>query len=50
MIRDIIELLKTDDFIQGEEIIQKAKGKYKTPKGFNEWLNYIRRRTHGGNN
>ena len=50
MIRDIIELLKTDDFIEGEEIIQIAKGKYKTPRGFKEWLNYIRRRTHGRSN
>lgn len=49
MIKDIIELLKTDDYLDGSETIQIAKGKYKTPKGFKGWLDYIKRRTHGRN-
>jgi len=47
MIRDVIELLRSDDFKDGSEIIQFAKGKYKTPSNFKEWMNHIKRRIHG---
>jgi hypothetical protein len=50
MIRNIIELLKSDSFIDAEEIIQVAKGKYKTPENLKEGINYIRRRNHGRSN
>ena len=50
MIKDIIELLKSDDYFDASEAIQIAKGKYKTPTSFNDWLNYVKRRIHGRQN
>lgn len=47
MIKDIIDLLKTSDYLDASEAIQIAKGKYKTPSNFKEWMNYIKRRIHG---
>jgi hypothetical protein len=49
MIKDIIELLRTDDFIKSSEAIQIAKGKYKTPQTFKESITYIKRRINGRN-
>lgn len=47
MIRDVIDLLRANEYADGSEIIQFAKGKYKTPSGFNGWINYIKRRVYG---
>jgi hypothetical protein len=49
MIKDIIELLKADDYLNASESIQIAKGKYKSPQSFKECINYIKRRTNGNN-
>jgi hypothetical protein len=43
MIKDIIELLKSDDFANGGELIQLAKGKYKVPQTLTEYKNYFKR-------
>ena len=43
MIKDIIELLKSDDFADGGELIQLAKGKYKVPQTLKEYKNYLKR-------
>ena len=47
MIRDIIELLKSDDYFDSSEAVQIAKGKYKSPQSFKECINYLKRRTNG---
>jgi len=44
MIREIIELLKVDDFNNSSELIDIAKGKYKFPETFKELKQKIRRR------
>lgn len=49
MIKDIIELLKSDDYFDASEAIQIAKGKYKSPQSFKECINYIKTRTNGNN-
>jgi len=43
MIKEIIELLKSDDFAHGGELIQLAKGKYKVPQSLKEYKNYLKR-------
>lgn len=43
MIKDIIELLKSDDFANGGELIQLAKGRYKVPQSLKEYKNYFKR-------
>jgi hypothetical protein len=43
MIKNIIELLKSDDFANGGELIQLAKGKYKVPQTLTEYKNYFTR-------
>jgi hypothetical protein len=43
MIKDIIELLKSDDFANGGELIQLAKGKYKVPQSLKEYKKYFKR-------
>ena len=43
MIKNIIELLKSDDFADGGELIQLAKGKYKVPQSLKEYKNYFKR-------
>lgn len=43
MIKNIIELLKSDDFVNGGELIQLAKGKYKVPQSLAEYKNYFKR-------
>ena len=47
MIRQIIELLKYDDYYGVSEDIDLAKGKYKAPKGFKEARELIKRRKNG---
>lgn len=44
MIREIIELLKVDDFSNSSELIDIAKGKHKLPETFKELKQKIRRR------
>ena len=43
MIRDIIDLLKADDWNDGGELIQIAKGKYKIPQSLKEYKDYFNR-------
>lgn len=43
MIKHIIELLKSDDFANGGELTQLAKGKYKVPQSLAEYKNYFKR-------
>jgi len=47
MIKDIIELLKSDDYFNASEAIQIAKGKYKTPTTLNGFVNYFKRINNG---
>ena len=47
MIKDIIELLKSDAYFNATEAIQIAKGKYKSPQSFKECINYVKRRING---
>lgn len=47
MIKETIDLLQSDEWNNGGEIIQAAKGKYKTPSKFSEWMRYIKFRTSG---
>jgi hypothetical protein len=47
MIKEIIELLKTDEYINASEVIQIAKGKYKTPFTASEIITHIKRRNNG---
>ncbi len=43
MIRDIIDLLKTDHFYGISERVEIAKGKYKYPKTFRDlWNKFVR--------
>lgn len=47
MLKAIIDMLKTDDFIDAHEVIQIAKGKYKVPTSAKEILDNVRRRNNG---
>ena len=44
MIKQIIELLKTDDFYGIAEEIEVAKGRYKAPETIKEGINSAKRR------
>jgi ribosomal protein S8 len=43
MIKEILNILKADDFIIGDEVIDIAKGKYEAPLKLKEIKNYIKR-------
>jgi hypothetical protein len=43
MIKDIIELLKTEDWHDGGQLTQMAKGKYKVPQNLKEYKDYFKR-------
>jgi hypothetical protein len=47
MIREIIDLLKTEDFYGVDPIIDIAKGKYKTPTKIKELKESVKRRING---
>jgi hypothetical protein len=47
MIKEILELLRAEDWRDGSEIVQIAKGKYKTPTNFKEARAYIKRKRNG---
>jgi len=47
MIKEVIDLLKSEEWEDGGELIQFAKGKYETPQGFNGWLKHLKLRTRG---
>ena len=44
MIRNILDLLKTDHFYNVSEEVEIAKGKYKIPEGRKEIVHNIKRR------
>jgi hypothetical protein len=41
--REIIELLQANEWYDGDEFIQIAKGKYHHPSTFKEWIQKIKR-------
>ncbi len=43
MIKEILEILKADDFFIGDEVIDTAKGKYEAPLKLKEIKNYVKR-------
>tara|TARA_S200002703_G_scaffold124030_1_gene110066 strand:+ start:413 stop:556 length:144 start_codon:yes stop_codon:yes gene_type:complete len=47
MIREVIDLLKADDFYGVDPIIDIAKGKYKAPTKFKEFKESVKRRVNG---
>lgn len=47
MIREIVDLLKADDFFGVDPIIDIAKGKYKAPKTLKELKQSVKRRING---
>lgn len=47
MIRDIIDLLKANDFYGVHPIIDIAKGKYKAPTKIKELKESVKRRSNG---
>ena len=47
MIREVIDLLKADDFYGVDPIIDIAKGKYKAPTKFKEFKESVKRRSNG---
>jgi hypothetical protein len=49
MIKNIIDLLNSDDWYVGDEDIDIAKGKYEAPKSFKELRTSIKRNTYKGN-
>ncbi len=44
MIKNIIELLKVDEFYNKSELIEIAKGKYKAPETWREMFRNVKRR------
>ena len=44
MLRNIIDLLNSNDFYNQSELIEIAKGKYKAPTSLNEMINNTKRR------
>jgi len=44
MLRNIIDLLNSNDFYNQSELIEIAKGKYKAPRTLKEMLNNAKRR------
>lgn len=47
MIRELVDLLKTDEFYGVDPIIDIAKGKYKAPESLKEMKQSIKRRVNG---
>ena len=47
MIREIVDLLKTNDFYGVDPLIDIAKGKYKAPNNIKELKESIKRGTNG---
>lgn len=47
MIRELIDLLKADDFYGVDPIIDIAKGRYKAPESLKEMKQSIKRRVNG---
>jgi len=47
MIREIVDLLKTNEFYGVDPIIDIAKGKYKAPESLKEMKQSIKRRVNG---
>jgi len=47
MIREIVDLLKTNEFYGVDPIIDIAKGKYKAPENLKEMKQSIKRRVNG---
>ena len=44
MLKNIIDLLNTNDFYNQSEVIEIAKGKYKAPESIKEMLKNTKRR------
>jgi hypothetical protein len=47
MIKEIVDLLKADDFYGVDPIIDIAKGKYKAPVNIKELKESVKRRSNG---
>lgn len=47
MIRELVDLLKADDFYGVDPVIDIAKGKYKAPTKLKELKESIKRRANG---
>lgn len=47
MIREIVDLLKADNFYGVDPVIDIAKGKYKAPTKLNELKESVKRRSNG---
>lgn len=47
MIKELVELLKADDFYGVDPIIDIAKGKYKAPENLKELKESVKRRSNG---
>jgi len=47
MIKNIVDLLKADDFYGVDPIIDIAKGKYKAPTKFKQFKESVKRRSNG---
>ena len=47
MIRELVDLLKTNEFYGVDPIIDIAKGKYKAPESLKEMKQSIKRRVNG---
>lgn len=47
MIRQVLDLLKADDFYGVDPMIDIAKGKYKAPLNMKEFKESIKRRSNG---
>ena len=47
MIREIVDLLKANDFFGVDPIIDIAKGKYKAPETLKELKQSVKRRVNG---
>lgn len=47
MIKNIVDLLKADDFYGVDPVIDIAKGKYKAPTKFKEFKESVKRRSNG---
>jgi hypothetical protein len=43
-LKQLIDMLNSDEFYVGDEDINTAKGKYKSPQNWSEFKNVIKRR------
>ena len=43
-LKQLLDMLNSDEFLVGDEYIDIAKGKYKTPVNWGEFKNVIKRR------